>query len=66
MAQLGAMALIAPRAVEAKTSASHPGVIVSVGVEGFEKKDVFVARPGCAAHRTVDGVVATPCGRILK
>lgn len=44
-AQLGELALIAPKSCGSTTSASHPGIIVSAGVGGLEKKEGF------AAHR---------------
>lgn len=40
-AQLGELALIAPKSCGSTTSASHPGIIVSVGVGGLEKKRGF-------------------------
>lgn len=42
-AQLGELALIAPKSRGSTTSASHPGIIVSAGVGGLEKKEGFAA-----------------------
>lgn len=42
-AQLGEQPLIAPKSSGSTTSASHPGIIVSVGVGGLEKKEGFAA-----------------------
>lgn len=42
-AQLGELALIAPKSWRSTTSTSHPGVIVTVGVGGLEKKGGFSA-----------------------
>lgn len=47
VAQLGGLALIAPESCGNTTSASHPGIIVSLGVRRLEKKDGSAAQARC-------------------